>query len=278
MTDEIAQEAAQAPTPPEDAQSSPEPEESSTPAPEQTVAEPESPPETDEPKKSRASERIAELVAERTAAKEYGEYMRQEVVSLQSQLAGKQLPQETATPKPKLEDFEFDQDKWATAFSDWSVKEASKVAEAQVNKTLREQETANEQAVIQATWQQKSEEFAEENPDFTTVTSNPSLPITKDMAAVFMESEKGPEIAYHLGKNPTEAARISRMSPRKMAMAIGRLENEVSKLAPKPQPTSAPEPPTPIGGQPPGQKLENIPEMDDWMVARREELRAKGRR
>lgn len=259
-------------SPPEDAESSPAPDESSSQEADQTVAEPDSPPE---PAKSRAAERITGLLGDNKALREYGEHMRQEVVRLTE--ARQPLPTETVIPRPKLEDFDHDNDKWAEAFSDWSVKEASKVAEAQVTRTLSQQTAANEQAAKQVVWQDKSAEFAEKNPDYYTVTSNPALVINKDMADIFMESDAGPAIAFYLGKNPDKAAKISRMKPRQMALAIGRLENEVSESL-KPQPSKAPQPPTPIGGQPPGQKLEDIPEINDWMAQRREEIRAKGRR
>ena len=256
-------------SPPEDAESSIEDS-----SPQETVAEPDSPPETDEPKRSRAAERITELVAERTAAKEYGEYMRQEVVRLQTQITGTQLPQETIVPKPKLEDFQ-DHDDWATAFSDWSVKEASKVAQAQVNKTLRQQTTANEEVRAQARFQERQEEFVKDHSDYFTIIQNPTLKINQEMVDVFKESEQGPAIVYHLAKNPDVSAKISRMKPRQMALAIGRLENEVSKPTHKSQPTNAPAPLNPVGGQQPSVDLVNM-DIDEYMAHRREERRAKG--
>jgi len=243
-------------------------------SPQETVAEPESPPETDEPKRSRASERITGLIGDNKALREYGEHMRAEVARLSEQQTPA-IPQETVLPRPKIEDFDHDQDKWAEAFSDWSVKEASKVAQAQVTETLRQQTAADEQAEMQAAWQDKSAEFAEKNPDFHAVISNPALSISKDMAALFMETDTGPAIAYHLGKNPDKAAKISRMNPRRMALAIGRLETEVS--SPKPQSTNAPQPPNPVGGQQPNVDPTKM-STDDWVAPRREELHAKGRR
>ena len=62
-----------------------------------------------------------------------------------------------------------------------------------------------------------------------------------------------------------------------MALAIGRLENEVSKPTHKPQPTNAPQPPNPVGGQQPSADPLNM-DMDEWMAHRREELRQQGRR
>lgn len=272
MTEDIAPDVAETSPSPEGAEPSPAPDESSTQDAEPTVADPESPPE---PAKSRAAERIAGLVGDNKALREYGEHMRHEVLRLSEQ-AKTSIPQDTATPRPKLEDFDHDQDQWAEAFSSWSMKEASKVAEAQVTETLKQQASANEQAALRATWEQRSEEFAEKNPDFRSVTGSESLVITKDMAEIFMESDVGPAIAYYLGKNPDKSARISRMKPRQMALAIGRLESEVNKPAPKPQPTSAPQPPSPVGGQQPTVDIYELP-IEDYMAQERARLSSKRR-
>ena len=261
---------------PEAAQASPEPEDSSTPALETTVAAqgPDSPPADATPKRDRRQERIAELVAERTAAKEYGEYMRREVVSLQEKLAGNQATVNIAQPNPQptLEQFDHDTDKWAAAYSVWSDQRVQAVAKAQVGQAMREQDAANEAEASRARWQDKSSDFAEKHPDFETVISNPALKITPDMLSVFQDSDKGPEIAYHLGKNPDVAAKLARLPRNKMTLAICRLERDIS--TPKPQPTNAPEPPTPIGGQAPETDIGNM-EINDWMAHEKARLREK---
>jgi hypothetical protein len=266
MTDEIASEVAE---------TSPEPEESSTPAIEETqqAEGPDSPPaDADEPKRSRAEERIAELVAERAAAKEAGEYWRELAISLQNQ------PAEPAKPdlKPTLEQFDHDPEKYALAVADWTVKQSAGVAKAQVAEAIKAQASENEQAALKASWDERSAKFMESNPDFQAVISNPAIPISKDMADVFMESDQGPAIAYHLGKNPDVAARISRMPPRKMTLAIGRLERDVA--ASKPKPTKAPTPPSPVGGQQPSADIADMT-IEEFMAKRNsEDIRVTGRR
>jgi len=84
-------------------------------------------------------------------------------------------------------------------------------------------------------------------PDFDQVTGNPALTISTEMAAVIKDSDLGPEIAYHLGKNPNEAAMIYSLSPVAQAKELGRLEERLS--APRPQPKLAPAPVNPVGGQ-----------------------------
>lgn len=264
MTDEIA---------PEVAQTSPEPEESSTPATDETVAaqETDSPPEPAEPKRSRAEERITGLVGDVHALKQAAEYWR--VRALDNLEPSKPAVQPVS--RPTLEDSDHDQERFATAMTDWAVDQATSAAKTQVDETLRLRAAEDEQATIKAQWQDKSEEFAEKHADFHDVIANPTIPISKDMADVFMESDMGPAIAYHFGKNPDIAARISRMTPRKMALAIGRLERDLT--SPKPQPTRAPTPPTPVGGQQPDTDIAIMP-IDDWMKHERERLYGKGRK
>ena len=258
---------------PEAAQASPEPEDSSTPALETTVAaqSPDSPPADAEPQRNRASERIAELVAERTAAKEAAEYWR----GVATQNTSTPEPTAQPTPQPTLEQFDHDTDKWAAAYSVWSDQRVQAVAKAQVGQAMREQVSVNEAEASRARWQDKSQDFSEKHPDFETVISNPALKITPDMLSVFQDSDKGPDIAYHLGKNPDIAAKIARLPRNKMALAIGRLERDLS--TPKPQPTNAPQPPNPVGGQQPTVDPGEMG-IDDWIDHRREELRQQGRR
>ncbi len=61
-----------------------------------------------------------------------------------------------------------------------------------------------------------------------------------------MDSEKGPELVYHLAKNPAEAERLNAMSVRQMDREIGRLETTLGAKAPPAPPaartTNAPPP------------------------------------
>ena len=265
MADDIA---------PEVAPTSPGPEESSTPAPDQTVAatEPDSPPETAEPKRNRAEERIRGLNSDVHALREVGEYWRNR--ALEGLTPSVETTQPAAKP-PTLEDCDHDTEVFVKRTADWAVKQAEGAAKQQVDESLRLQAVKSEKAAIQDQWLDRSAKFAETHKDFTEITTNPTVQISKDMADIFMESDLGPAIAYHLGQNPDEAARISRMTPRKMTLAFGRLEQNLS--SPKPQPTNAPNPPKPVGGQQPTIDPSGL-SIDDWVVKRREELRQQGRR
>lgn len=124
------------------------------------------------------------------------------------------------------------------------------IAERTLNRSRREQiendrETAQELA--HEAYQARVQAVATKYPDYAQVAQNPNLAITPAMAETIMDSDYGPDIAYHLGKNPLEAARISQLNPPSQARELGKIEALVS--APKPQPRTAPKPVTPVGSQ-----------------------------
>jgi hypothetical protein len=99
--------------------------------------------------------------------------------------------------------------------------------------------TANQvrQEIFQARQLEARSRFA----DYDATIGNPSLMISEAAAEVIMESDKGPDVAYYLGKNPEEAARIYNLPPALQAKEIGRLEERISS----PRSVSPP-PPKPV--------------------------------
>ena len=65
----------------------------------------------------------------------------------------------------------------------------------------------------QDAWAESTAGFREKVPDFDAVVHNPNLTVTPVMADAIRESGRGAEIAYFLGKNPAEAARIASLPP-----------------------------------------------------------------
>ena len=96
------------------------------------------------------------------------------------------------------------------------------------------------------TWQQKEAEFAAKQADYRDVAYDPSVPITSAMAEAIAESDVGPQVAYYLGKNRDEAARIAGLSPLAAAREIGRIEARLAAKPVAPPVTKAPPPPPKI--------------------------------
>lgn len=90
------------------------------------------------------------------------------------------------------------------------------------------------------TFEQRESVARDKYPDYDAFARSPTVAITPDMAEVIQSSELGPEIAYHLGKNPTDARRIASLPAKLQAAEIGKLEVRLSA----PQATrKAPPPP-----------------------------------
>lgn len=150
--------------------------------------------------------------------------------------------------RPKLENFttmeEFDAalDKYEDQRDEYLVKRA---------RDGFQQESEQKKAVDNFT--QQIAAAKQLYPDFVEVSSNPDLPVTDAMREALLTSEHGALIVYELGKNPDEAARISKLTPVAQIREIGKIEARISAKSAagkeeKPaQPQSrAPKPPTPV--------------------------------
>lgn len=145
------------------------------------------------------------------------------------------------------------------------------LAEKKAAEKLAQRERQTQQERTAEAFAEKAEKAQTKYPDFQAVVSNPSLTINEPMAEFITDSDSGAEIAYYLGKNPHRAADIAAMSPVKAARELARLEAELL-AKPKPQPSSAPAPISPIKGESGGSK--SVSEMTDAEFAAH---RRKGR-
>lgn len=123
---------------------------------------------------------------------------------------------------------------------------AEALAERKAQELVEKRERERKAAEIMETYHDKEEELRNKYDDFDQVVYNPSLTITNVMAETIKESDVGPEVAYYLGSNPKEAARISRLSPFLQAKEIGKIEVKLTENPPTKKVSSAPAPITPI--------------------------------
>ncbi|QWP79224.1 hypothetical protein J5226_12905 [Lysobacter sp. K5869] len=182
------------------------------------------------------------------------DYWRQQAMGQQPAQSPPQQQPTTAGPRPTREQFDFDEAAYEDAVYEW--RRTQEVAKEQQGKAL---ETAQQ---VQARFAAAQATFAEATPDYEDVVMNPDLQVTPQMAGALAQSDIGPQIAYHLGQNPAEAARIAALAPLQQVLAIGRIEAQLAAkgAAPKPpkpkQTTSAPPPPPSAGGSAPVKKAE----------------------
>jgi signal recognition particle GTPase len=129
------------------------------------------------------------------------------------------------------------------------VEYAKKLAEHLAEKKFAEREAQERSTKVVSTFKDREEEFRTKNADYDDVVHD-DVPITKEMAAMILESEIGPDVAYYLGKNLDEATRISRLNPLAQAREIGKIEAALSSSNPPvKKASSAPEPIKPVGSR-----------------------------
>jgi len=119
-------------------------------------------------------------------------------------------------------------------------------AEAKAYKLIEQREIQKQQAEILDSYHEREETARSKYSDFEQVAYNPSLKITTVMAQTIQSSDIGPDLVYHLGSNPKEADRISRLAPILQAKEIGRLEARLAENPVQKRTSGAPEPISPV--------------------------------
>lgn len=181
-------------------------------------------------------ERIEQLVQARRAAEQEAAHWRS--VWEQSQQAQQQSHpgQQSLDPMAYASDAEYQ----AAMQRELAQRVSAAVREQLLSDQQHTAETRAAQARDQV-WSERVSAFREKATDFEQVAFNQNLPLSEAMAEMIKESDFGPEIAYWLGKNPKDSARIAALPPTRAAVEIGRLEARFMQPA-APRFTQAPAP------------------------------------
>lgn len=160
---------------------------------------------------------------------------------------------------------------------------AEALAERRAQELIEQREAAKRQNEILEAYYEREEEARAKYDDFQQVAYNPNVRITDVMAETIRASDIGPELAYHLGSNPKEADRISRLSPYLQAKEIGKIEAKLSDAPPVKKTSSAPAPIKPVAARASGsgvtdttdpRSVQNL-SVSDWIEAERKRQAAK---
>lgn len=199
--------------------------------------------------------------------------LRAQITELEARLAEKpaaQPEQKTAEGKPTPDKFET-YEEFLEALSDYKVEQRAKQFEQAEN-----QRKANEQQKAQLdTFQERLSEARSRYTDFDEVVGA-QIPISQAMQQTILESDKGADLAYWLGSNPEESARIAKLSPFAAAKELGKIE---ARFEAKPEPkkqapvSKAPPPITPLASQSPAGSTKSP---DEMTLAEYEAWRASG--
>jgi hypothetical protein len=180
----------------------------------------------------------------------------------------RELETRRETTKPKAEeepdpaDFEDYQD-YLAKYNEWRAekkpetrdpsKDQPKPEEAKKPEDTATDDAGKEDPEFQEALEDMEDSFTdarEKFKDFDAVIGAQDVQITRDMVIAMADADDPGAIAYHLGKNKAEAARIAKLSPLAQAREIGKIEVKLQAKPEKPKPktTEAPDPIEPVGG------------------------------
>lgn len=99
-------------------------------------------------------------------------------------------------------------------------------------------------AAATETYNQRVSEAVQRMPDFVEVVGKANIDISPALQGALMDSEKGPDLVYHLAKNPADARRLSQLPEKQMLREIWNMESTMKTApnAPAARTTSAPPP------------------------------------
>jgi len=226
---------------------------------ESLTAEPAPAPEaepTEDGKHGRFQQRIDRLRADSGEANRRADSAEARAEAAETELTALRSTQPNQAPK--LEDFDFDEQRYQSALIDQRVEVGLAARDAERQKATRE----TEQRSLAADFAEREERFAKEVPDY--VDSLAYLPkMDQGVIGAIMAVDDGPKIAYHLATNLDLADDINRMSTESALIRLGQLSAQLSAPQQSIAASAAPDPIEPIvaGGVrsksgPPGARFE----------------------
>ncbi|MEO7938049.1 MAG: hypothetical protein ABIR55_05465 [Burkholderiaceae bacterium] len=213
--------------------------------------------------------RIDELTRARHQAEREATFWREQ--------AAKSPPSSTDAPDRPSKAAFTDDDAYFEALADWKAEQKVQQFSRQTQAERAQEADARQQDSRFDLYRERVQQSADAMPDYETVVGESEVPAAPHVLDSILDSDVGPQLAYHLAKNPDVAERLNAMTPMQAAREIGRLEASVTaapaSAAPIPPPkrtTQAPAPITPVRGQG-GQftKPEGAMSDSEWYAANR---------
>jgi hypothetical protein len=194
---------------------------------EEVVGDPEEKPEGEKPKSKGGGfqKKIDRLIKHNATLEEKLAAAEKEREELRVKASGAKPAAETKTEgeaEPKLEDFKTHEE-WVKATAKWEIRQELK---AQKESEHKEAEAAAQKEVFDA-YNSKVSEARAKYDDFDEVVGNPKLQIPMNVQLAIIEMENGPDVAYHLGKNPELCTELQEMSALRAIGKIFRVGEEL---------------------------------------------------
>ena len=191
--------------------------------------------------KQRLRRKLIESEAEKQQLLERTRQQEERLATLEEKIQGVINPPPT---RPNRVDFETEED-YEDSLFEW--RDTTKSQSQPVKPEPAQKPTDNPLNIapdVRKNWDDQMEVASDKYDDFEDVLfSIPKEAMSDPMTLAIMESDTAGEIAYFLGNNPDEAARIAKLGMVSQVKEIDKLGNRFKSKA-----TNAPEPVTPVKG------------------------------
>jgi len=183
--------------------------------------------------------RINKITAEKYAEKRRADDLERQLNEVKPHVT--QTPTQNAA-EPKLEDFDYDEAAHTSALIDYRVD----LKADQIQQQAQQAQTQAQAKQVSNDFNSKVATFAEKATDYEQVVANiPELP-EKTLNAI-MQHEKGPEMAYYLGKHLDVADSIATADPMTAAIQLGQISAQLTATPKTVVTSAAPDPIEPVG-------------------------------
>lgn len=222
-------------------------------------------------------------------AKDATDAVRKELDELRAKTPAEPVKEPEVDARPTRDTFD-DPDAYDTALTEWATREGERKAQAKIDadkvaaeaetarKAEEEENTAREAELtkIHTDWTAKVEAATEKYPDYVEVTTAEDLKVSNAMVAAMMQIDNGTDIAYHLGKNPEDSARIAALSnPAKHFIEIGRIAERLANPPRRARPAAPIEPIDTTRNT--ADTSDSEPDMEAYAARRNKQLQAERR-
>ncbi|PJI34339.1 hypothetical protein [Acinetobacter pseudolwoffii] len=138
-------------------------------------------------------------------------------------------------PKPKLADFDYDEDQFESAVEQWHERKRQ-VEQQQAAKQAEEEKAKQAWQTKMQSYEERRQTVAAKVRDFEEVEEAAKDKLTATQQGILIHAAENPElILYHLGKNPKKAQELSEITdPIQFAFAAAKLDSQMKIQTRKP--------------------------------------------
>lgn len=167
-----------------------------------------------------AEEKAAKQAEETRAAREARDRAQDEARQLREKY--EPAKKDELGPKPARAQFTSDDD-FEKALMDWT---ADKTRMEDASKAEEERQ-ARQAADTAKAWQDRQAKFKADTADYDDTIKNSDVKVSDQVRDAIFDSDVGPQILYHMAKNPDVAVKIGEMTVPRALKEIGRLEAQL---------------------------------------------------